>query len=957
MTKVPRILSTLVCLILAVPVLMGAGRQQPVPQVPTFRTGTTLVEIDAVVKDKAGRFVSSLVAADFDLSEDGAPQRIDTFYVVEGRSVQRIPGAAPAADTIPGVSRSVAPQSVQRVFVLLFDQEHMATGGMNRAKQAAGGFLATVFQPGDLGGVVAGGKMIGNRLTSVREDLQAAVNGLKVSGETRSRELDMREWPRFVSLYEAYRVECGDDKVIGYIEARACADDPDRCHGERPGPLIVQKGRAITADVRASGQRTLDTLRQLATGFSTVPGRKTIILLTDGFFSEDLSGPMQAVLAQAARSSVRIYALDTRGLNRGSASSSIIDEPSQQRVFTAPDIPGPLPQFDIGVDGPNSLAVDSGGLMIRNENDLSKALREVAADASSYYVLGYRPTNAALDGKFRSIRVRVKRPGLVVRARKGYLALPPAVIDASAPQTPASETPAALAAAEQPARSAPPASGASVNAIPRPAAPASPSASRPGIALPAPVSVADAAALPAGSAAVRLRPSIESAATGADRLRETGPAAAAPADALTPDMTEKMRIGWEAYQRGDTKGAASALSGPASHPAAPPWVHYVLGWAAFAEGDVGMSRVQWVRVRDAVPGFEPVYLNLADCYLREQRPTDALHVLQQAEQRWPESSELLSAEGVVLTSIGRLDDALATFTRAVAVAPEDESSHFNLARASELRYVNAVMNTGVVQSLPAAADRERAVLEYRLVAVGTGSLADAARDGLWRMQPVDATRLVVSKPRTAFRVKDDAMGGTPARLTWSPDGQSFCIMAMRLDSGGTVTGGALRVVSMNGRVQNVEQPPDWAVAYWNWKMGDHAPWLPEAMLSRSDKTEIRGQSHWSPLTSGYSTPGLGREPIALPTVVYSFGGEEVGVARSRLMAAGSTFGWSPFAMGALAYFDKRGLLVVIDSNGRKQDVPDTRGGGLPAWSPDGRLIAYLERDRGYAVKLVDVSVR
>jgi VWFA-related protein len=71
---------------------------------------------------------------------------------------------------------------------------------------------------------------------------------------------------------------------------------------------------------------------------------------------------------------------------------------------------------------------ETGGLAIRNENDFDEALREMLDDSRSYYVLGYRPSDAAADGKYRSIAVKAKRPGAEVRARKGYVAAatPPA---------------------------------------------------------------------------------------------------------------------------------------------------------------------------------------------------------------------------------------------------------------------------------------------------------------------------------------------------------------------------------------------------------------------------------------------------------------------------------------------------------------------------------------------------
>ena len=74
------------------------------------------------------------------------------------------------------------------------------------------------------------------------------------------------------------------------------------------------------------------------------------------------------------------------------------------------------------MDTLNSLAVDTGGMVLFNENNIGRALDAAVADTKTYYLLGYQPTNQKLDGKYRSIAVTVKRSGVYVRARRGYAA-------------------------------------------------------------------------------------------------------------------------------------------------------------------------------------------------------------------------------------------------------------------------------------------------------------------------------------------------------------------------------------------------------------------------------------------------------------------------------------------------------------------------------------------------------
>ncbi len=711
------------------PLVVAAG-QSPPSQSPTFRASTTLVEVDAIVKDGHGRFVSVLKPSDFEVSEDGKPQVIDTFYVVEGREVRTsdvhaasgVPetaaiGSLPSATEPAALSR----QAIQRVFILWFDVDHMAVGGVRRGKLAAAEFIRTEFHPGDIGGVVAGGSMANNRLTNVKEELATAVDSLVPSPNVRQRELDMQEWPRFLSLYEAAGVDAGDDKVTDRIVARACLDDGDRCSSREDARLeVVTKGRRLIGEARFSAQGTLSTLDRLNRGLVRLPGRKTVVYFSDGFYSEQLVGQLQDAIGGAGRANVRVYAIDTRGLNRGSADSRILDAPPHAPVVLAPDIPAELPEFDIGIDGPNSLAVDTGGLMIRNENDLPRALHEIASDTSFYYVIGYRPPAASADGKFHTIKVRVKVPGLTVRARKGYVATagaPPA-----APEVP-------------PAASAAPAARSTGDAVPRSPAAALPVPALPLVAvLSIPPSSSGTALMDSGS--VRLRPFDRAPSSDALRLRD-GPSGGAGVSSPFPDaLMDQAQQGWIAYQRGDTKGALAALSAPAAHPSAPAWVNYVLGWSAFAEGDLVAARNAWNVVRTVAADFQPVYFDIADAYLRQGKRAEALVMLRTAEGRWPSSLEVLNAVGVVETSLGELDAAVVSFERALTLAPGDETSLFNLAASKEMRYLHSVR-----QPTPREADRTDAITVYGQVVGAGGPLAERASQAIRRLTPLDVRAL------------------------------------------------------------------------------------------------------------------------------------------------------------------------------------------------------------------------
>jgi tetratricopeptide (TPR) repeat protein len=448
-----------------------------------------------------------------------------------------------------------------------------------------------------------------------------------------------------------------------------------------------------------------------------------------------------------------------------------------------------------------------------------------------------------------------------------------------------------------------------------------------------------------GSAAgvgIHLRPADHTAAADSERLRTSS--AAATGDAWTAPLAEQARAGWDAYMQGDTRAARETLAEPAANPAAPPWVHYVLGWAAFAESGFAQARTEWQVVRRQVPDFQPVYFDLADAYLRDRRAREAAGVLRDAAVRWPASVDVLNAVGVVFTSLGDLDQAIAAFERALTSAPGDAVASFNLAAASEIRYVASIRPSGAAEI-----DRSHALELYRAVFGLGGPLAGAAREGLWRLSALDVTQLTCAAPARIASVRRDQLTGRPSMLAWSADGRLVYL-------GGVVAGmGAEQhfVVSVDdARIATPAGRPDWARAYWQWKAAQRAPWLPATKITAQTK-RVTGFNMSDP---GNSERGYARAADQSMSNELTLHGHVIAEASSGAVVAGMTFGWAPFAMGAIAFADSRGRLVLMDVEGRQLRVDGADGVVLPAWSPDGRQVAFLKREsNAYAIYVVRLS--
>lgn len=631
--------------------------QTPQPAPPTFQSGVQLVEVDVRVFDKDGRFVADLTRGDFELVEDGAPQTIDAMFLV-GADPASARGPAATSPAMPGAEASVpaAPQT----WIFLFDLNHLTPGGgFDRARKAVDDFIRGRFRDGDLAGVLAGvlagDKMVNNRLTSVKQELLDAVKQVKPRSDARTRAVELtREWPRLLDEEEAIRIARGESAAIRRVTSRACADDPDFCKMGDPEPSIRGKGQRIQQEVHRATLQTLAAVNALASGLAKVAGPKTVVLLSDGFVTQDIETTLRSVVGQTTRAGVRVYAIDVRGLNR-TAHPGIIDQ------VQAEDPHGAVTRFDALADGPNSLAVDTGGLMIRNENNIGRALDRIADDSGRYYVLAYQPSNSTFDGNYRPIQVRVKREALRVRARRGYLALPPSRLLIPRPiERPVENAPDRAALKEpEPPRGDP----AERPAAERSAGPLSASAT--GAAVPLP------AAAPA--AGIRLRPDT------AERVRALSARETVTTGALAA-------TGWDAYQRGDAETALAAFSKAATEPGVRPWVLYALGMSQAALGQAANAVASWERVRQAAPDFQPVYMDLADSYASMSDLTAALAVVREAEKHWPASADVHSAIGVIHVRRGALDEGIAALIKATQLAPDDGLAHLNLGRAYALRF-------------------------------------------------------------------------------------------------------------------------------------------------------------------------------------------------------------------------------------------------------------------------------
>ena len=166
----------------------------------TFKSTTALVEVDAIFLDRKGDFVPGLKAENVTIYENGKPQKIQQFFMVTHDLGLR-------DGSVASQFAEQAQYSNHRVFVLLFDEAHLANDSLMRVKAGAERFVQEMFGEGDAAGIFLNGGMYKGRLTADKGELLAGIRAVQPAFENRQAILaPFREWPRVSSEVDALRI-------------------------------------------------------------------------------------------------------------------------------------------------------------------------------------------------------------------------------------------------------------------------------------------------------------------------------------------------------------------------------------------------------------------------------------------------------------------------------------------------------------------------------------------------------------------------------------------------------------------------------------------------------------------------------------------------------------------------------------------------------------------------------
>lgn len=376
------------------------------------KISTALIQIDVTVTDRRGKIITDLRRDEIEVFENGKKQDISHFNFISNvrENVEK-----PKDDKTPPVPlpppTAVKPDKVRRTIALVVDDLTLSFESTYFVRRALRKFVDEQMADGDLVAIIRTGAGIGalQQFTTDRRQLYAAIEAVKWNASG-----------------------AGGIGAFAPLEARIDTgeEEEEAEQGERTREGIEREFNDFRKSIFATG--TLGAINYVIRGMAELPGRKSVMLLSDGFrlFTRDATGSIEAtrmleslrrLVDQANRASVVVYTMDARGLQyTGLTAADDTGGRSPEQIRQAESDRGE--ELRETQDGLRYLARETGGISIVNNNDLSGGIRRILDD-QSYYLVGYEPDTDTFDPKlrrFNRLDVRVNRPGAKVRYRSGF---------------------------------------------------------------------------------------------------------------------------------------------------------------------------------------------------------------------------------------------------------------------------------------------------------------------------------------------------------------------------------------------------------------------------------------------------------------------------------------------------------------------------------------------------------
>jgi VWFA-related protein len=388
-------------------------------EVATFKVKVNLVLVRVVVRDSQGRAVGNLKQEDFQLF-DSKKQQVITKFAVEQPGTQ-VPQEEKTSQAKPDEAPAKLPSVPERYVAYLFDDVHLNPGDLMQARNAADHHLESL-EPTDRAAIFTTSGQTTLDFTDDHKKLHQTLLHLQPRPIAGSGDKDCPD----VTYYMADLIQNKNDPQalqVATLDALACAFQ----NNPRMGAAAQAMAQAAAAMQLGLGNHetliALGTLKGVVQRISVMPGQRTVILVSPGFFNPEEKQQETEIIERAVHSNVIISALDARGLYIDPAMADI-SQPGSFSIAAAPlQAQYRTASASADADIMAELADGTGGSFFHNNNDMEGGFRRLAAAPEYYYLLGFSPQNLKLDGRYHSLKVTLKLPEkLSIQARRGYYA-------------------------------------------------------------------------------------------------------------------------------------------------------------------------------------------------------------------------------------------------------------------------------------------------------------------------------------------------------------------------------------------------------------------------------------------------------------------------------------------------------------------------------------------------------
>ncbi len=393
---------------------------------PTIRVNVNLIQVDVTVTDKSGGRVTDLKAEDFEVSREGKRQQIKSVIYVPGQRKGMEPTKAGAAQDEPAAGQ-LKPEEVRRTIAIMIDDLSLSFTSTAVVREALKRFVEENVRSRDLVAVyrASSGLSLMQQFTTNKKQLLASIERLRFGR--------LKAFDALAPLSTA-AVDSAQSATLA-----AMAEEMQ---------LREEQNNRYLQDIQTAAM--LGAVNLAVRGIRELPGRKSLVLLSDAiqifdapasFVNSDLPmlpnmpggvggqrlrtmTAMRSLVDSANRSGVMIYTVDPRGLVTTSLTAQDSVGGDARRVTM---LSGQRQlDFNFSQDGMGMLAEQTGGVFYRNTNDIAGALRKALDDQEGYYLVAFQPDDETFEktkknSKFQRLSVKVKRQGVSLRYRRGFL--------------------------------------------------------------------------------------------------------------------------------------------------------------------------------------------------------------------------------------------------------------------------------------------------------------------------------------------------------------------------------------------------------------------------------------------------------------------------------------------------------------------------------------------------------